>query len=42
MNQFAALLDKNLQAENSDYQAKRTDGLFLDPLTVIRSPKRTL
>ena len=39
MNQFAALLDKNLQAENSDYQAKRTDGLFLDPLTVIEARK---
>lgn len=39
MNQFAALLDQNLQAENSDYQAKRTDGLFLDPLTVIEARK---
>lgn len=33
--EFAARLDANLQDENSDYQAKRAGGLFLDPLTVV-------
>lgn len=31
---FAAILDEALQQENSDYQAKRTGGIFLDCLTV--------
>lgn len=31
---FADLLDRALQKENSDYQAKRSGGIFLDPLTV--------
>lgn len=33
---FAATLDKALQQENSDYEAKRSHGIFLDPLTVIK------
>lgn len=37
--EFAAELDLALQRENSDYQAKRTGGLFLDPLTVEAVPK---
>jgi hypothetical protein len=32
---FANRLDANLQAENSDYQAKRAGGLFLDRLSVV-------
>ncbi len=32
---FAEVLDRNIQAENSDYQAKRSHGLFLDRLTVV-------
>lgn len=35
---FAAMLDEALQRENSDYQAKRSGGLFLDPLTVEVAP----
>lgn len=34
MEEFADLLDLNLQKENSDYQAKRSGGIFLDRLTV--------
>lgn len=33
--EFAALLDESLQQENSDYQAKRYKGIFLDPLEII-------
>ncbi|MCI9608441.1 MAG: GH3 auxin-responsive promoter family protein [Muribaculaceae bacterium] len=32
---FARTLDKCLQTENSDYQAKRTGGIFLDNLSVV-------
>ena len=32
---FAERLDKALQDENSDYQAKRAGGIFLDRLTVL-------
>ena len=32
---FAADLDRALQDENSDYAAKRSGGIFLDPLEVI-------
>ncbi|MDE6651470.1 MAG: GH3 auxin-responsive promoter family protein [Paramuribaculum sp.] len=32
--QFAAILDKALQNENSDYQAKRAGNIFLGPLKV--------
>jgi hypothetical protein len=31
---FEALLDKNLQAINSDYEAKRNQNLVLEPLCV--------
>jgi hypothetical protein len=34
IEQFADILDKALQDENSDYQAKRTGGLFLDRLSI--------
>lgn len=35
---FARTLDKCLQDENSDYQAKRQGGIFLDCLTVTTAP----
>lgn len=35
VDEFAAALDKALQDVNSDYQAKRAHGIFLDPLTVV-------
>lgn len=35
---FAALLDALLQAENSDYQAKRSGNIFLDPPEIIEAP----
>lgn len=35
INEFATRLDEILQSENSDYQAKRYKGIFLDPLTVV-------
>lgn len=39
MNRFAATLDKALTEENSDYQAKRSGNIFLDPLSVtVASP----
>lgn len=34
MNLFATILDKALQSENSDYQAKRAGDIFLNPLKV--------
>ena len=34
MQQFEQILDQALQQENSDYQAKRTGGIFLDRLSV--------
>ena len=33
---FASALDRALQDVNSDYQAKRSHGIFLDPLTVVK------
>lgn len=39
INEFADLLDRNLQNENSDYQAKRGNNIFLDPPEVIKAPK---
>lgn len=33
--EFARALDEALQQENSDYQAKRYKGIFLDPLEII-------
>lgn len=35
---FAALLDRHLQQENSDYAAKRADNIFLDPLSITSLP----
>lgn len=35
VDEFARVLDTEVQRQNSDYQAKRTGGLFLDPLTVV-------
>lgn len=35
--EFAAVLDSELQRVNSDYQAKRTGGLFLDAPTVVKA-----
>ena len=37
--EFAMLLDRNLCRENSDYQAKRSGGIFLDPLSVTAVPR---
>ncbi|MDE5745215.1 MAG: GH3 auxin-responsive promoter family protein [Paramuribaculum sp.] len=34
MNRFATTLDRALQAENSDYQAKRSGDIFLGQLTI--------
>lgn len=36
---FAATLDRELQRQNSDYQAKRAGGIFLDPLSVTEAPR---
>lgn len=36
LDEFATRLDLALQQENSDYEAKRSHGIFLDPLTVIK------
>lgn len=39
LDRFAAILDKALTEENSDYQAKRAGDIFLAPLTVtVASP----
>lgn len=35
VEKFAALLDDNLRKENSDYDAKRTGNIFLDPIEII-------
>lgn len=35
LDTFATMLDNALQAENSDYQAKRAGGIFLDRLEII-------
>lgn len=39
IEQFADELDKRLQQENSDYQAKRQGGIFLDRLEVVTVPR---
>lgn len=39
IEEFATRLDKALQQENSDYEAKRSHGIFLDQLTVIEGRK---
>lgn len=41
LSEFAALLDKNLCKENSDYAAKRAGSIFLDPVEVIPLPRGT-
>lgn len=38
ISQFAALLDQNLQKVNSDYEAKRYKGIFLDQLELSSAP----
>lgn len=35
IEEFADLLDQNLQKQNSDYQAKRSGNIFLDRLSVV-------
>lgn len=35
LHEFATILDRELQNVNSDYQAKRSGSIFLDPLTVV-------
>lgn len=40
-NEFAALLDRRLRELNSDYDAKRTGDIFLDPLEIISIPDGT-
>ena len=37
INQFATTLDNLLQQENSDYQAKRYKGIFLDQLSIVEA-----
>lgn len=39
LDRFASRLDELLQQENSDYQAKRYKGIFLDTLTVVEARK---
>ena len=36
IEEFADCLDRALQQENSDYEAKRSHGIFLDRLTVVK------
>lgn len=37
MERFATILDSELQKVNSDYQAKRSGGIFLDRLSVVKA-----
>lgn len=37
MDEFATVLDRYLQQENSDYQAKRSGDIFLDRLSVVKA-----
>lgn len=39
IERFAELLDANLQSVNSDYQAKRYKGIFLDRLSIVVARK---
>ena len=39
LDEFTALLDKYLQEDNGDYQAKRYKGIFLDAPQVIVAPR---
>lgn len=41
LRQFADELDRRLCAENSDYAAKRSGSIFLDPVEVIGVPRGT-
>ncbi len=41
LSAFAELLDRNLCRQNSDYAAKRSDSIFLDPVEVIAVPAGT-
>lgn len=41
VKEFAAELDRRLCRENSDYAAKRSGSIFLDPLEVIELPRGT-
>ena len=41
LNQFADLLDQNLQRVNSDYEAKRYKSIFLDRLELTAAPQGT-
>ncbi len=41
LESFANTLDLALQAENSDYQAKRAGGIFLDRLSITNAPTGT-
>jgi len=41
INEFGILLDKKLQALNSDYEAKRSKNLALDSLKLTKVPKGT-
>lgn len=41
LDEFADHLDNYLQHENSDYQAKREGGIFLDRLSIVPVPKGT-
>ena len=38
MEEFAEILDRELQRVNSDYQAKRAGGIFLDRLELLTAP----
>lgn len=38
LERFADTLDRRLREVNSDYDAKRTGGIFLDRLTVVKAP----
>ncbi|MDE6175133.1 MAG: GH3 auxin-responsive promoter family protein [Duncaniella sp.] len=39
IDEFAQQLDLALQQENSDYEAKRSHGIFLDPLTILKGKR---
>lgn len=39
VDRFTEILDKALQAENSDYEAKRSGSIFLDRLTISTAPR---
>jgi len=41
LEKFADLLDKHLQEVNSDYEAKRYKGIFLDRLSLTAAPEGT-